>query len=504
MAGKPAEYKAMRKPRRQMWRQLFDVRLDGAGSLQSQIRVGIVDAILSGALPAGSSAPSSRDLATELKISRNTVVLAYHQLVDNGYLLAHERSGFVVAAREGIVPAKPLAAATLVPIVAPDWQQHFRFHGSALRSIVKPSNWQSYRYPFLYGQYDPGLFPLAEWRQCSRQALSAMELRDWAPDQIDQDDPLLIDQLRARILPKRGIWAQPSEIMITLGAQQALYLLAELLFDRNTTVGVENPGYPDMRHIAMLKSGKVSLLPVDDDGLVPGPATAACDYVYLTPSHQCPTTVTMPLARRQALMVEARESGTIFVEDDFESESRLSPPPLPALKSLDTDGRVIYVGSLSKVLAPGLRIGFIVAPAAVIQEARALRRLMIRHPPFNNQRAAALFLSFGHHEALVTRLSKILAERSETLRGALARHLPDFAIAPGTGGSSLWLQGSTEFDATEISRRAHDKGLLFEPGSVFFGDRHHGRAHFRLGYSSIPADRIDAGIALLAQCLEPG
>ena len=286
-----------------MWRQLFDVRLDGAGSLQSQIRVGIVDAILSGALPAGSSAPSSRDLATELKISRNTVVLAYHQLVDNGYLLAHERSGFVVAAREGIVPAKPLAAATLVPIVAPDWQQHFRFHGSALRSIVKPSNWQSYRYPFLYGQYDPGLFPLAEWRQCSRQALSAMELRDWAPDQIDQDDPLLIDQLRARILPKRGIWAQPSEIMITLGAQQALYLLAELLFDRNTTVGVENPGYPDMRHIAMLKSGKVSLLPVDDDGLVPGPATAACDYVYLTPSHQCPTTVTMPLARRQALIV---------------------------------------------------------------------------------------------------------------------------------------------------------------------------------------------------------
>jgi GntR family transcriptional regulator/MocR family aminotransferase len=492
----------MRKPKKQMWRQLIDIRVDGAGSLQSQIRIGIVDAILSGALPAGSAAPSSRELAADLKISRNTVVLAYHQLVDDGYLLSHERSGFVVAPIDRIVPERPAASLEQMA-VEPDWNARFQVRGSALRSIVKPSNWQSYRYPFLYGQYDPDLFPLAEWRQCSRQALSVMELRDWAPDQIDQDDPMLVEQLRTRILPRRGIWAQPSEIMITLGAQQALYLLAELLFGRDTAVGVEDPGYPDMRHIAALKSDQVSLLPVDEDGLIPGSVVAACDYVYLTPSHQCPTTVTMPLARREALLAEARASGTVFIEDDYESETRLSAPPLPALKSLDSDGRVIYVGSLSKVLAPGLRIGFIVGPAAVIREARALRRLMIRHPPFNNQRAAALFLSYGHHEALVARLSKILADRSNHLRDAIARHLPDFEIAPGSGGSSLWLRAPAVFDAAAIARRAYGKGLLFEPGSVFFGDENLGRSHFRLGYSSIPAERIDAGIALLSECLAP-
>jgi GntR family transcriptional regulator/MocR family aminotransferase len=493
----------MRKPKKQMWRQLIDIRVDGAGSLQSQIRVGIVDAILSGALPAGSAAPSSRELASDLKISRNTVVLAYHQLVDDGYLLSHERSGFVVAPIERIVPEKPAVVSPAQSAAEPDWEARFRVRASTLRSIVKPSNWQSYRYPFLYGQYDPDLFPLAEWRQCSRQALSVMELRDWAPDQIDQDDPMLVEQLRTRILPRRGIWAQPAEIMITLGAQQALYLLAELLFGRDTAVGVEDPGYPDMRHIAALKSDRLSLLPVDEDGLIPGAGTTACDYVYLTPSHQCPTTVTMPLARREALLAEARASGTVFIEDDYESETRLSAPPLPALKSLDSDGRVIYVGSLSKVLAPGLRIGFIVAPATVIREARALRRLMIRHPPFNNQRAAALFLSYGHHEALVGRLSKILADRSNHLRDAIERHLPDFEIAPGAGGSSLWLRAPPVIDAADVAKRAHGKGLLFEPGNVFFGDERRGRSHFRLGYSSIPAERIDAGIALLARCLAP-
>lgn len=496
----------MGRPDSQLWERLFSVRGSDPRPLQSQIRVAVVDAILGGVLPAGSAAPSSRELAKSLKVSRNTVILAYQQLVDDGYLVSRERSGFSVAANPPaslVQPqSQPAPPAITVPYQPAQWDQRFRVRSSAFRSIAKPSDWQSYPYPFLYGQFDPGLFPIADWRQCCRQALSIMELKDWAPDKIDEDDPLLVDQLRSRILPRRGIWAQPDEIMITLGAQQALYLLADLLFHRNSVVGIEDPGYPDMRNIAALRCDHVPLLPVDAEGLIPGREMAVCDYVYVTPSHQCPTTVTMPLDRRFELLAEGTRRGTVFIEDDYESETRLTTPPLPALKSLDTDGRVIYVGSLSKVLAPGLRLGFIVASPDLIREARALRRLMVRHPPFNNQRTTALFLSLGHYEALVGRLAQVFSERSRVLREALARHLPQFRVSDGSGGSSLWLEGPRGFNAQAAADRARAQGLLIEPGNVFFGRPDHGRPCFRLGYSSVPVERIEPGIALLARCVE--
>ncbi len=493
----------MGRPDNQLWERLFDVRSSDPRPLQSQIRIAVVDAILGGVLPSGSAAPSSRELARSLKVSRNTVILAYQQLVDDGYLVSRERSGFSVAAN----PPASMAQLPRSPPPAPakgaqpaQWDRRFRVRSSAFRSIVKPSDWQSYPYPFLYGQFDSALFPIADWRQCCRQALSVMELKDWAPDKIDEDDPLLIEQLRTRILPRRGIWAQPEEIMITLGAQQALYLLADLLFRRDSVVGIEDPGYPDMRNIAALRCDHVPLLPVDRDGLVPGRDMAVCDYVYVTPSHQCPTTVTMPLDRRTELLAEGTRRGTVFIEDDYESETRLAVTPLPALKSLDTDGRVIYIGSLSKVLAPGLRLGFIVAQPDLIQEARALRRLMVRHPPFNNQRTTALFLSLGHYEALVGRLAQVFSERSDVLRDALARHMPEFTVSEDSGGSSLWLEGPEGFDAEATAGRARAEGLLIEPGSVFFGRKGAGRRCFRLGYSSVPVERIEPGIALLARC----
>ncbi len=495
---------ALGRPDNQLWERLFSVRGSDPRPLQSQIRIAVVDAILGGVLPAGSAAPSSRELARSLKVSRNTVILAYQQLVDDGYLVSRERSGFSVAANPPAGMAQPQVQSPRPDIVptAQHWDQRFRVRSSAFRSIVKPSDWQSYPYPFLYGQFDSGLFPIADWRQCCRQALSLMELNDWAPDKIDKDDPLLIEQLRSRILPRRGIWAQPDEIMITLGAQQALYLLADLLFHRNSVVGVEDPGYPDMRNIAAMRCDNVPLLPVDGDGLVPGREMAVCDYVYVTPSHQCPTTVTMPLDRRFELLAEGTRRGTVFIEDDYESETRLTKPPLPALKSLDTEGRVIYIGSLSKVLAPGLRLGFIVAPRELIREARALRRLMVRHPPFNNQRTTALFLSLGHYEALVGRLAQVFSERSQVLRDALAKHLPEFRVSDGSGGSSLWLEGPRGFDAQAAADLARTQGLLIEPGGIFFGRNGKGRECFRLGYSSVPVERIEPGIALLARCVE--
>src|SRR5262249_45845619 len=158
--------------------------------------------------------------------------------------------------------------------------------------------------------------------------------RDWTRDLIDGDDPLLVEEIRKRVLPLRGVWAGEDEVMVTMGAQQALFLLAALLIDRGSVVGIEDPGYPDARNIVLSRGADLRLLPLDGEGLIVNEALSACAYVYVTPSHQCPTTVTMPMARREALIALARRHDIVLVEDDYEIEVAADRTPLPAIKSL--------------------------------------------------------------------------------------------------------------------------------------------------------------------------
>ncbi len=489
-----------------MWDRLLNLSGDSALSLQSQIRERLVAAILDGHLPPGLPLPSTRELADHLRVSRNTVVIAYGHLVDEGLIEARERRGYFV--REDAVGEVPDAdgdggAAGAGPRAAGSggairWAGRFRYQLGAQRNIVKPADWQDYPYPFIYGQFDPDLFPIADWRECCRQALGVMAVRDWAVDAIDGDDRMFIEQLRTRVLPRRGVWATTDEIMVTIGAQQALYLLCDLLFAADTVVGVEEPGYPDARNIFSLRAGALVGLGVDGKGLKPDTRLDGCDYVYATPSHQCPTTVTMPLDRRRRLLERAREADFVVIEDDHEIETRYTAGPTPSLKSLDRDGRVIYVGNLSKSFAPGLRLGYIVASRELIAEARRLRRLMLRHPPSNNLRAAALFLSLGHHDAHLRRLVHVFKERSEALARALARHLRGCRVSAHEGGSSYWVEGPPTLDASRLAERAREAGILIEPGEVFFMSAPAPRNYFRLGFASIDVARIDPGIERLA------
>jgi GntR family transcriptional regulator/MocR family aminotransferase len=450
----------------------------------------------------GDPVPSSRELSEILGVARNTVVLAYQQLIDEGLLISEERSGCFVNP-----DAKSGWAAEFPPAIArdevarrqPDWTRRLAQGLSNQRNISKPLNWQRHPYPFVCGQFDPGLFPLADWRECSRMALGVSEVRDWAPDLVDGDDPLLIEQLRTRILPRRGIFATPEEIMVTVGAQQALFILAELLLTRRSVVGMEDPGYPDARNIFARRTQHLVPLPLDEGGVIINERLADCDLICVTPGHQSPTTATLVPERRGALMRLASEGDFLIIEDDYEIETSFAGQPEPALKSEDRDGRVLYIGSLSKTLAPGLRLGYMMAAPAVIKEARSLRRLMVRHPPSNNQRAAALFLSLGHHDALLHRMMHVLKRRAETLAAALDRHMPAFERRGGEGGSSFWLRGPDGLDARKLAAAALQDGIVIEPGDVFFSDETAGRSFFRLGFSSIPQERIEPGIAKLAR-----
>jgi GntR family transcriptional regulator/MocR family aminotransferase len=484
-----------------MWNRLFRISRDRKISYQRQLREMIVSAILDDKLPLEIALPSSRELARHLGIARNTVVLAYQQLIDEGYLVARERSGYYIdkTMLDGRVRVEPLKFDG--EHTPPDWKRHIKFHPSQQRNIVKPVDWKKYPYPFLFGQLDPALFPVADWRDCCRQALSVSDIEDVTPDRIDIDDPLLIEQIQARILPRRGVWASRDEILITMGAQQALYILADLLIGKGTRVGMENPGYPDARNIFELKSPQMVPLAVDDQGLVADSNLNSCEFVYVTPSHQSPTTVTMPLARREQLLKQAEQHDMLVIEDDYESEINFVSDPTPALKSLDASERVIYVGSLSKTLAPGLRLGYMVAPRPLIEEARALRRLMVRHPPANNQRIVALFLSMGHHDSLIHRLSQTYKNRWQVMGAALNKHLPESSRIPSFGGTSYWVEGPAGLDTRELKERARAAGILIESGDICFMEKNPPQNFIRLGYSSISSKQIEPGVRKLAELI---
>ncbi|MFK8020368.1 MAG: PLP-dependent aminotransferase family protein [Pseudomonadales bacterium] len=486
--------------------QLFHLSPNSDFSLQKQIRTQIVTAIQNGQIPLEKPLPSSRALAAQLGVARNTVVLAYENLLEDGYILSRQRSGY-------FVNPDTLATPLIDPQLSlpqggePNWPQRMKSTPSLYRSIDKPKNWVEYDYPFTYGQLDYALFPTNHWRECCRDALSVSAIKEWATDQLDYDDPLLIEQIQTRSLPRRGIWAKPDQILITVGAQQALYMLVRLMLDRDSTLGLENPGYVDVRNIAALNQTKIKPLAVDAEGLVVNAEINECDCIYVTPSHQSPTTVTMPIARRYDLLQRAVDHDVLIIEDDYESEINFAANPTPALKSLDHNDRVIYVGSLSKTLAPGLRMGYVVAPANVISELRALRRLMVRHPASNNQRAVALFLARGYQDTLTRHLAKTYRQRCITMMDALDSELNgDLAGAarmPGFGGSSCWVQGPADLDADKLKLLALAEGIIIEPGSVHFMQADPPLNYFRLGFSSVPDERIAEGIKRLA-ALIPG
>ena len=471
-------------------------------SIQSQIREMLVSAILNGQLPSRMPLPSSRKMAKTLRVSRNTVVLAYQGLVDDGYLTSRERSGFYVNPDilEGrVVSSTPTARTNTREL---DWEKRFKLHPTIQTTIKKPLDWTTYKYPFISNQVDPGLFPIAAWRECTRQAMGKRGMDAWTSDTSGSDDPLLIEQIKTRLLPRRGIMASNDEILITLGAQNALYLLASLLIRDEVQVGIEDPGYPDARNIFSLKTSKVVPIAVDREGLPVDERLNGCDYVYVTPSHQSPTTRTMPMERRKALLEHAEKYDFVVMEDDYESETNYASSPTPALKSLDVNNRVLYVGSLSKTLFPGLRLGYLVAPAELIRELRALRLLMLRHTPNNNQRTVAYFLAQGHHDTLIHRLHRAYRGRWQAMADAIEAYLPGSTEIPTFGGTAFWVRGNDKADGFDLARNALNEGVVIEPGSPYFSSPNPPKNFIRLGLSSIPEERIEPGIKLLSEIMD--
>jgi GntR family transcriptional regulator/MocR family aminotransferase len=464
-----------------------------ASSRQAALVEMLSSAIAGDALPADLPLPSCRALGAVHGVSKNTVQAAYDRLVELGLVTVRRKSGYFIAitGRDG---RRPGAVRSVVsPLIVPEPRP------SILPRVKHPVPWQNCAFPFIYNQIDPKLFPIAAWRECARLALGRRDLSNLTADDEAGDNPQLVSQLRKRLLAHRGIASAEGEVMITLGTQNALSLVGLLLREVPGCVAVEDPGYPDARNAFTLTGNQIRPVPVDEEGLRVDRIPAGCKLVYVTPSHQFPTSVTLSLARRQALLEQAEREGFLIIEDDYEAD--LEPDAtLPTLRSMDRQGRVIYASSLSKTLSPGLRLGFVVAPPDIIEELRALRHALLRHAPTPEQATAALFIGLGHYDAHLRRLSKDRDRRRDAMRAGLASYLPMLRAQGSRSGSSFWLTAPEDLDSDALAEELLGKGVLLDPGRIFYMKQTR-TSSFRLGFAAIEPDKIDAGLRHIANSI---
>lgn len=483
---------------------LISLDRDAGEPLYRQLRLALQQAITAGRLEPGAPLPASRALADELGLSRNTVQAAYDELIAEGFAFPRARSGLYVSAHgDNRLDAAAEPGATPSRLRSPGfWETRLQPRADAqLPEIDKRDDWYRYQYPFIVGQFDPTCFPTLAWSRAMRSVLHHPHLHHSLRDAITSDDPLLVRMLCHHVLPARGIEARPEQVLITMGSQQALQLVSGALLGPGSVAAVEEPGYPDALHIFTRAGAELRRIPVDAEGLIVPTDLTGTTLVYVTPSHHFPTNVTMSATRRRALLDRVRQSGSIVIEDDYDSEMRYEGSPTLALKALDGTGHVVYSGTFSKFLAPGLRLGYLVADEELIEYLRRDRRYSIRHPPGQLQRALALLIQSGQYQRTIRQHRKTLATRWQTMRRAIRRHFPPSRLEPPPGGVSIWYQGPPTLNCVDIRERALVRSVVIERGDIFFARPELARHHLRLGFGSIPTSSIEPGIRVLAEVI---
>lgn len=425
-------------------------------SLQQQIADQIRELILAGKLVSGSALPASRALASDLRISRNTVIGAYQRLSEEGFLETREQIGTFVAPQ---LPQEQAAQASTPVLVDIDCatlhrRLHFRSRG---HRVFNPD--AAISHDFWVGRVDPRLFPVRAWRQ-----LLMDKLRTPSVELCRYGDPQGLPALRSAIATHiggtRGIAADPDQILITNGIQEGLSLLARLLVGQDTEVVVEDPCYCGASSVFASHGARLRPVPVDDEGIDPAGLPSAAALAYVTPSHQYPLGATLSMARREALLAWSYRCGAYLVEDDYDSDFQHGRAPLPALKSQDRNDHVVYLGTFSKSLGAGLRLGFMVLPAQLVKPALAAKALLNNCQPWLEQAALAAFIDKGGFAHQVRRLRRACAERRDHLCAAIEHYFPEARISGTQSGMHLVVTVPPHFaEARQIERAARRIGV---------------------------------------------
>lgn len=464
-------------------------------------------AILAGRLKQGLKLPSTRALADQLHVSRNTVLNAYEQLIAEGYLESVEASGTFVAS---VLPEQLLTTPTSAPAAHPSQpttrpQPRLSQIGAAFLAApapISPPPMASADKPRAFRTGLPAFdaFPFDLWakivaRQARHATGNALIYQDSAGYRP------LREAIADHITVTRRVRCSADQILIVAGSQGGLDLVARLLLNPGDAVWLEDPGYPGARGAFLGVGARLAPMPVDQEGLMVETAIARCPearLVYLTPSHQFPLGVTMSLARRLAVLDWAKRTGAYILEDDYDSEYRFAGHALAALQGLDEAHCVIYSGTFSKVLFPALRLGYLILPPPLVDVFLAARRFIDIHPPLLEQAALTAFISEGHFGRHLRRMRNLYAERRAALLSAMAE-LPLEIYASETGMHCVgWLPPGLDDQAVAQQAARHEVEVT--PLSKF-SLTPLARQGLLLGYAGVDEPQIWAGARRLAVAL---
>jgi GntR family transcriptional regulator/MocR family aminotransferase len=460
-------------------------------------------------LAPGDRLPPSRELAASLGLSRNTVSQAYQALVDRGLLRAHVGQGTYVSGPPEAAPE--LRGPRLTP-QALAWEGLLarRARAAALpRGMLSLPTPHRIEFDLRPGRVDAASFPSSAWRRAGNRALAQLA------SLADAYDPRGLASLReavARSLLARGIACDAEEVAITNGAQQGLDLVARALVDPGDAVALEQPGYFGAALALRACEAHLVGVGVDAEGLRTDLLarllrTRRVKLLYTTPAVQSPTGVALSDARRRALLRLADEYQLPIVEDDYDSELRYDTPPQPALKTLDVAGQVIYLGTFSKALFPGLRIGYLVAPRALLLRLALLRVASDAHTSSLTQATLCELLESGAFGRHLRRVRRLYAERRAALLEALSARMPEGVhFAPPVGGLMVWLGLPPGADVARVHEGAAERGIALASGAPFAFEGSEAAAdadrHLLLSFANLPAERADAAIARLADAVQ--
>ncbi len=470
--------------------------LDGQGARYAQLIRALKGAILDGRVAAGARLPASRSLARELDVSRNTVLAAYEQLQAEGFLLGRVGSGSFVANVGNATPQKRSANTLVAPLSS--------FARRALANTdgrrIPGHQHSDLRYDLQYG------LPLANpllgsvWRREVSRAAEHVEF-----DYPDAQGLLALrEQICDYLARRRGVPAAPEDVVIVSGTQQAFALAARVLLEAGDTVVLEDPHYRGARQVFAAFGAHARGCRVDNEGLVPAALPSSARLAVVTPSHQFPTGALLTLSRRVELLDWATERHAWLIEDDYDGEFRYGGRPLAALKSLDRDGRVIYIGSFSKALFPALRLGYMVVPASLREAFSATKWLEDRGCNALEQATLAHFMANGGFERHLRRAAVALRARRSAMLNGLRRHAGDAVeVVDSNAGMHLtaWLTRASHADCERLVAHARARGLgLYTIAPYCL--KQPPRPGLVLGYAGLPPADIEAAMKLFGKCLQ--
>ncbi|WP_296000672.1 PLP-dependent aminotransferase family protein [Rugamonas sp.] len=461
--------------------------IEGGRDLSEQLYSQISQAVRAGRLAEGQQLPPTRLLALQLGISRKPVAEAYSRLTYDRILVAHTGRGTFVGVQGG---SGGRAAQGVELAARPTLDKWLKFD-TPFRAPTPEGRSQ---YEFIGGTPAPAHFPQDEWRRCILHGL-----RQDADGRGRYASTEGVAALREAIVRHagyaRGVRCGARQIVITNGAQQSLDLLGRILLEPGSVVAVEDPGYPIARALFKSQGATVVSVPVDREGIVAALIPSDTRLIYVTPAHQFPLGMAMSTARKEALLARALEIGAIIIEDDYDSEFRYEGRPTDSLQSMDTHGLVVFLSSLSKVMLPELRIGYVAVPEALLPALSIAKHLTDWHSASMTQHALAKFIDDGHLARHIRRGHSIYASRRDALLRGLAQLLaPWFTAVPATAGFHMAAMARKDVDINLLIRLARRAGVGLYSLAGFYAEQEPRQGLF-FGFGSI--DTLDIETALL-------